>query len=459
MLSIDLLADILRIVSIIVKFIIFKKILDLLFERKEDNKILYILLMPLIIVEILLFNVDLKYYSFLNNSLIICWILFAKKNYKINYFQAISYYIIYHIVYDIVSDNTLSIVYFCVTKDLITRSTPSNQTLDLIFLCSNIITVFINQIFIYVVKRLLKLDIEKLNIVYIVGCISINMLVALMNSMPAIFRKIDVYNELNKFNYISAPKLSILSSVLLIIIMIQIIRDSKIKAENKIIKEKLDMQYNYYLNIQESQNKVKKLYHDINNHMACIKSLYNEKEDVDEYIDSIDKEMHDFQNEFNTENMILDIILNEKKMLCEKNNIDLFCNINFSKCRFIEMADVCAIFSNILDNAIEACNSIDSDTIHKNINIRGTVVKSYYVIKCENSKVNKVKIKNNKVFTTKEDKFIHGIGLESVKSSLKKYNGEFKIEDLENKFIIKIYIPLQNMTVGTVKIPTGESVL
>lgn len=140
-------------------------------------------------------------------------------------------------------------------------------------------------------------------------------------------------------------------------------------------------------------------------------------------------------------------------------SIDLFCDINFSKCKFIEMADVCAIFSNILDNAVEACNSIECDKIHKNIKIRGIVVKSYYVIKCENSKTNKVKIKNNKIFTTKKDKFIHGIGLESVKSSLKKYDGEFEIENLENKFIIKVYIPLQNMTVGTVKRPFGESVL
>lgn len=459
MLSIDLLADILRIVSIIVKFIVFIKILDLLFERKENNKILYISFILLIIMETFPPRVTLNYTGLINNLLIISWILFAKKNYKINYFQGISTYIIYDIVYYFISDAILSIVYFCVTKDLMIRSTISKQTFNLISLYSYAIKIFINLIFIYAVKKLLKLDTEKRNIIYIVCCILVNLLIAFMNYIPTRLRNIDIYSELNRFNYISAPKLSVLSSILLIIIMIQVIRDSKIKADNKIIKEKLDMQYNYYLSIQESQNKVKKLYHDINNHMACIKSLYNEKEDVDEYINSINKEMNDFQNEFNTENMILDIILNEKKVLCKKNNIDLFCDINFSKCKFIEMADVCAIFSNILDNAIEACNSIDSNIIYKNINIRGTVVKSYYVIKCENIKVNKVKIKNNKIFTTKKDKFIHGIGLESVKSSLKKYNGEFKVEDLENKFIIKIYIPLQNMTVGTVKIPTGESIL
>lgn len=443
MLSINLLGDILRSTSIIVKFLVFIKILDLLFKRKENNKFLYVSFILLIMIEMLPHKIILNYYDFINNLLMLCWILFAKKYYKISYFQGISTYIIYDIVYYIISDNILSIVYFCVTKNLITRSTTSTQNVDLIVLYSHIIELFINLIFIYIVKKIIKLDTEKRNIIYMIVCISANLLIALINYIPNIVREVKLYSELSRFNYISAPKLSMVSSVLLTIVMIQIIRDNKIKAGNKIIKEKLDMQYNYYLNIQESQNKVKKLYHDINNHMACIKSLYNEKEDVDKYIDSINKEMYDFQNAFNTENMILDIILNEKKVLCEKNDIDLFCNINFSKCKFIEMADVCAIFSNILDNAIEACNSIEDDTIHKNINIRGTLVKSYYVIKCENSKINKVKIKNNKIFTSKKDKYLHGIGLESVKSSLKKYDGEFKIEDLENKFIIKIYIPLQ----------------
>ena len=111
------------------------------------------------------------------------------------------------------------------------------------------------------------------------------------------------------------------------------------------------------------------------------------------------------------------------------------------------MIDVCSIFSNILDNAIEACNKIKND--EKYIKIRGTFVKSYYVIRCENSKVNKIKIKNNRIISSKKDKFIHGIGLKSVKSSLKKYDGELEIEDFEDKFLVQIYIPIdKNMTVG-----------
>ena len=198
------------------------------------------------------------------------------------------------------------------------------------------------------------------------------------------------------------------------------------------------MQYNYYLNMQESQMKVRKLHHDINNHISCIKKIENE--DINEYIDSIKKELKGFESTFDSGNRILDIILSDKHSECIKNNIDLFCDINFEKCDFIQMIDVSAIFANMIDNAIEACKKVENN---RYINIRGTIVKYYYVIKCENSKSNEIKIKNNKIISSKKDSFLHGIGLSSIKESLKKYDGDMEIIDEKNKFTLKIYIPLK----------------
>ena len=65
-----------------------------------------------------------------------------------------------------------------------------------------------------------------------------------------------------------------------------------------------------------------------------------------------------------------------------------------------------------------------------------------FVIKCENTKINEVVLKNNKVITSKKDSFLHGIGISSVKSSVGKYNGNVEIYSDKNKFTITIYIPL-----------------
>ncbi|WP_227451059.1 ATP-binding protein [Clostridioides sp. ES-S-0108-01] len=232
-------------------------------------------------------------------------------------------------------------------------------------------------------------------------------------------------------------------NIILIFIFVKSVKSEKEKVKMELVNEKLDMQYKYYLMVKESQEKMKRIYHDMNNHMENIKLLKNSSEEVNKYINNIENEVKSTKNIYNTGNVLLDIILYEKSKICIENNIDFNVGIDFSQCDFIEMIDISSIFSNLIENAIEACNKIDDNNIEKYILIKSTFIKGYYVVRFENSKINKVIIKSNKIFTSKKDKFFHGIGLESIKSSIKKYNGELKIRDSEHKFIVTVHIPFE----------------
>ncbi|MEG2458070.1 MAG: GHKL domain-containing protein, partial [Bacilli bacterium] len=109
----------------------------------------------------------------------------------------------------------------------------------------------------------------------------------------------------------------------------------------------------------------------------------------------------------------------------------------------IDMIDISSIFSNLIDNAIEACKKINDNNRERYITIKSTFINGYLVVRCENSKINKILFKDNKILTSKNDKFIHGIGIESIKSSVKKYNGELKVKNYELKFIANIYFPIE----------------
>nr|WP_312983910.1 ATP-binding protein [Clostridioides sp.] len=248
------------------------------------------------------------------------------------------------------------------------------------------------------------------------------------------------------FDQLVIPKLVFASSIIIIILFRRIIKENKLKAQNELMKNKLDLQYAHYLSIQESHMKVKKLYHDINNHICCIDNLKNNSKEIDEYVNNLKDEIKDFKSIYNTGNMILDIIINEKNTLCTEKGIKLICDINFSKVNFIKPIDISSIFANILDNAMEACDKISDENINKYIKVKGTIAKSFFVLKCENSKVNSIKINKNILLTDKMDKFMHGIGIQSVKSSLQKYNGELLFEDQKDKFTLNIYIPLNQNT-------------
>lgn len=443
-------------ISTFVEYFVFIKILNCLEEKRYKKRYLEIIFLLIGFLDsIILFNRATQYYGFMINLKWISFILFIKLNYKISNFKVILYYLTYTTVTYITWQLLDNIVFFIVTGRSGYASTTSEYNLNIISIIVSTILTIINIGYINIIKRFKSMDKEKINVIIIIGCIISNLSVAFMNSLPTwtyMFKMNYSYNKLNVFNFNATPKLSFTSSTLLLMIVFKTIKDIKEKSEENLLKEKIDMQYKYYLNLQESQNKVKRLYHDMNNHILCINSMSTDKEDINKYIDNIRKDLKQFKEIYNTGNMILDIILNEKQNICNENNIDLTCDVNFSKCNFIEMTDVCSIFSNILDNAIEACNKICMDK--KYIKIRGTLVKSYYVIRCENSKINKLEIKNSKIITSKKDKFIHGIGLKSVKSSLKKYNGDLEIEDFKNKFLLQIYIPIdENMTVGAAKVP------
>lgn len=278
----------------------------------------------------------------------------------------------------------------------------------------------------------------------------LNVLISASNDLYRIVINNNIeYNNILYMSKISSfieyvfPYILGITNIILIFIVANSIKSEKEKAKLELVNEKLDMQYKYYLMVKESQEKMKQVYHDMNNHIENIKSLKNSSEDVNEYINNIEDEVKNNKNIYNTGNALLDIILYEKSKDCIKNNIDFNVGIDFSKCEFIDMIDISSIFSNLIDNAIEACNKIDDNNIEKYITIKGTFIKSYYVVRCENSKTNKVIIKNNKILTSKKDKFLHGIGLDSIKSSIKKYNGELKIKNSEFKFITSIHIPIE----------------
>lgn len=278
----------------------------------------------------------------------------------------------------------------------------------------------------------------------------LNVLISASNDLYRIVINNNIeYNNILYMSKISSfieyvfPYILGITNIILIFIVANSIKSEKEKVKLDLVNEKLDMQYKYYLMVKESQEKMKQVYHDMNNHMENIRSLKNSSEDVNEYINNIEDEVKNNKNIYNTGNALLDIILYEKSKDCIKNNIDFNVGIDFSKCEFIDMIDISSIFSNLIDNAIEACNKIDDNNIEKYITIKGIFIKSYYVVRCENSKTNKVIIKNNKILTSKKNKFLHGIGLDSIKSSIKKYNGELKIKNSEFKFITSIHIPFE----------------
>ena len=102
--------------------------------------------------------------------------------------------------------------------------------------------------------------------------------------------------------------------------------------------------------------------------------------------------------------------------------------------------DVCSIFANALDNAIEA-SSKTGDNAWVDLNIKRN--EKFFIIKIANSALQKVDVE--KLFTTsgytsKEDKEHHGFGLRNIRNTVEENDGLIKAESGDDYFALSIMI-------------------
>lgn len=429
--------NILTVMSIIVEWRIFKLILDEFNIHKKNKLTINISFIILITITTILTIAKVQPNIKLFVGMVIGYIFYIY-NYKFTVLKSLIISLIYWMVL-IGSDAISSGIILTINSIENIYDLLNNNIFRLeITILSKVILVSIVPL----IKGLkLQIELKKLEFIYIIIPVIANLVSIIVIFGLAMNRGISGYSKDLIILIISV--ILFLSNISLIHVVGSIIKNNNLNIENKIIKEKIDMQYKHYLTLQEAQMKVRKLYHDMHNHMTCIQNIYGKNEIAEKYINNIKGELCDWNSIYTTGNMILDIILNEKKNICYDNEIKLYVDIEFTKCEFIDMLDVCSIFSNMLDNAIEACIKIKDTDIDRYIKVKGTIVNGFFIIKCENSKINRIKLENNNMRTDKEDKFLHGIGISSIKNSVKRYNGEVSIDYSENKFIMKIYIPLK----------------
>lgn len=220
-----------------------------------------------------------------------------------------------------------------------------------------------------------------------------------------------------------------------------------IMSEKELTLELKQEQYSkdllYIKSIEALLNELKIERHDYNNHMSSLYGLIKikEYEKAEEYIDQI-VEKFDLMNHIIDVNSIhLSSMLNFMFSLAKKKHIKLNSNVKNSINLDRSFVDINNIISNLLNNAIEATENLPEDEriIDFEINNRN----NYLIIKITNHKSNAIILDNQMIqsgFTTKQDKKNHGLGLMSIKRTVKKYNGLIEIIDKGKIFEVNIGI-------------------
>lgn len=151
--------------------------------------------------------------------------------------------------------------------------------------------------------------------------------------------------------------------------------------------------------------------------------------------------MSTFETMQRTGNQVLDTILAAKIFHCRKNDISITCVADGKQLDFMHVMDICSIFGNVLDNAIEHVTLIPEKE-KRLIHVTVASKKNFVLIKVENYCDTPVyKDDRALIKTTKADKDNHGFGLSSIRAAAEKYGGVVDFGQQNDWFYLTILIP------------------
>lgn len=125
---------------------------------------------------------------------------------------------------------------------------------------------------------------------------------------------------------------------------------------------------------------------------------------------------------------------------CESKQITLTSVVDGKLLDFMYTMDLCSIFGNALDNAIEYEQRLE-DPAKRLIHLSVSAQKGFILIQVENYFEGQLQFQDNLPITTKMDKAMHGFGMKSMRHAAQKYGGTLTTSVSNNWFELKILIP------------------
>lgn len=213
--------------------------------------------------------------------------------------------------------------------------------------------------------------------------------------------------------------------------------------QNQVKEEIIHVQQMYFQNISDNDREIRRFRHDISSHLRCLGVFLAEgkTEEASDYLQAIGNHFEELAvRKYYTGNEVLDIIINQKLLEINERGIEIELEGKMDKPDFMDTYDLCMIFSNMLDNGIEACEKIQNQeaVIRISILTHGDTVFFQFANPATSEMYKALK----RGRTTKNDKRNHGFGMENVKLAVYRNGGEIEYLYREGKLVVEMYFEI-----------------
>lgn len=216
-------------------------------------------------------------------------------------------------------------------------------------------------------------------------------------------------------------------------------RERRIR-EDDMFRIKVRNQTELYKALYTNYEKQRKKAHEYKNQVLCMEGLLKKKQydELEKYIDNISGKLSGERSCIRTNNALVDAIINTKYKEMEEKGI--LCVLVLTELGGLPMEDddVVVILSNLLNNAIEACEKCEKKTVK----IKLVKEDNDIVISVKNTYNGVIKKDCNDYVSTKDDTDGHGFGIKNIRESVSKYGGTCSITYDDIEFSFSILIPM-----------------
>ena len=211
--------------------------------------------------------------------------------------------------------------------------------------------------------------------------------------------------------------------------------------ESDIFRLRAKNQTDAYRSISENFVKQRRRTHEYKNQILCIESLINtgNYEELKNYIKNISGHLSTELDYIKTNNVIVDAILNSKYRETLEKGIMFIFQLNDLSTLGIEDEDIVVILSNLLSNAIEACEKYSGKKV---IKLKFIKDGDNIIISVKNTYNGKLEIRDGEIQSSKlTDIDEHGIGINNIIDVIEKYQGSYTIQNDKEEFYFSIMLP------------------
>lgn len=231
-----------------------------------------------------------------------------------------------------------------------------------------------------------------------------------------------------------------LMNIFVFYLIISIVRRRLERKQEEILLEHAQQTKRMYLQEKKRYDELQHQRHEYKNRLLVIRSLL-EKGDYERVIRYTDDYCIKSGNEewFDTNHSVVNAIINSKYREAVERHILLTVRFNDLSGIFMKDEDMISVLSNLLDNAIEAASKSKKD--RPQIRVKFEMDDGNMILVVENDWNQILYEREGKILSSKQDRKIHGYGLDNVKRIVRKYGGIYMLDKEGERFRVVINIP------------------